>query len=193
MDESMRGVYKNGEGWMATYSNRKTIGKVIKYFSRKEDAENYRLLLEKEYGNPSDLKNHNYKDRTGIKYGNLTYIGDSPIATPKGSPRALFRNNITNKIEEHTVGNVRKGDVSGFKGLDVSPRKNNSSGIPGVSYQKNRNTWFAYIWIKSKRINLGYYSDIEDAKKARKNAMTMYLEKGEIPQSHAKQQLKETK
>jgi len=45
---------------------------------------------------------------------------------------------------------------------------NNSSGTTGVSWSKNECAWKAYITYKGKRINLGTYSNIEDAIKVRK-------------------------
>ena len=39
----------------------------------------------------------------------------------------------------------------------------NTSGVTGVSWQRNTHKWFAYIWDKGKRINLGYYEDLEEA------------------------------
>ena len=45
--------------------------------------------------------------------------------------------------------------------------KNSTSGIKGVSFLKNRNKWECYIKINYKKINLGLFSNIEDAKLAR--------------------------
>jgi hypothetical protein len=50
----------------------------------------------------------------------------------------------------------------------------NTSGIKGVSWDKNMNKWFAYIGYNNKRISLGYYDDIKEAEKARKEANIKY-------------------
>ena len=47
---------------------------------------------------------------------------------------------------------------------------NNKSGCRGVCYYKEAKSWRAYISFKKKRYYLGYYKNIEDAKKARKDA-----------------------
>ena len=46
-------------------------------------------------------------------------------------------------------------------------QKNNTSGVCGVSFQKNTSKWFSYINQNGNRINCGYYETIEQAKNAR--------------------------
>jgi hypothetical protein len=50
-----------------------------------------------------------------------------------------------------------------------SLNKNNTSGLKGVSFHKNRNKWCAHIAINGKKINLGYFMNIEDAKRMRQH------------------------
>lgn len=45
--------------------------------------------------------------------------------------------------------------------------KNNTSGVKGVHFHKQKNKWMAYIKIDGIQINLGYYDNIEDAQAAR--------------------------
>lgn len=47
---------------------------------------------------------------------------------------------------------------------------NSTSGVKGVTWQKNRKYWEAHIAIDQKKIHLGSFSTIEDATKARKEA-----------------------
>lgn len=47
---------------------------------------------------------------------------------------------------------------------------NNSSGHKGVSFDKSRNKWIAYITFNKKNYNLGRYDKYEDAVIARENA-----------------------
>jgi len=44
-----------------------------------------------------------------------------------------------------------------------STHKNNTSGITGVRWVEKRGKWHSYIRVNYKRINLGYYTDFEDA------------------------------
>ena len=55
------------------------------------------------------------------------------------------------------------------------PSKHNSSKYKGVSWDKRRKKWKAYITHKGKRINLGCYIDEEDAARAYdKKAIELY-------------------
>jgi len=49
-------------------------------------------------------------------------------------------------------------------------RNDNTSGYLGVCYFKGRDKWRSYINNNGKQHHLGYYDNIEDAKKARKRA-----------------------
>ena len=52
--------------------------------------------------------------------------------------------------------------------------KNNSSGFPGVCYETKANKFRAYINIYGEKIRLGYYSNLNDAIRARVNAENLY-------------------
>ncbi|MCL2575711.1 MAG: AP2 domain-containing protein [Defluviitaleaceae bacterium] len=45
--------------------------------------------------------------------------------------------------------------------------KNNTSGVRGVSFNKRKQKWRAYIRFKGKSMHLGYFDELEDAKAAR--------------------------
>jgi hypothetical protein len=66
-------------------------------------------------------------------------------------------NHVTNlRYASHTENNQNK-----------SISKNNTSGIKGVRWYKQQKKWRAYIKIDKIQIHLGFFDDIEDAKKAR--------------------------
>ena len=52
---------------------------------------------------------------------------------------------------------------------------NNTSGTTGVSWSISNSKWHAYIKLNRKNINLGYYTDINEAIKARKEAEIKYF------------------
>lgn len=54
-------------------------------------------------------------------------------------------------------------------------QSNNTSGYTGVYWSKEHSKWHAQIECNKKRIHLGYYNDIEDAVKARKQAEIEYF------------------
>ena len=55
-------------------------------------------------------------------------------------------------------------------------RSNNTSGVPGVEWMKDKQKWRSSICFKGKRQYLGNYSKFEDAVKARKRAEEEYFE-----------------
>ena len=59
------------------------------------------------------------------------------------------------------------------KNLSIS--KNNTSGITGVSWYKKNSKWIAQIRINRKLVHLGYFENLEDAAKARKEAEEKYF------------------
>ena len=52
--------------------------------------------------------------------------------------------------------------------------KNNSSGFPGVCYETKANKYRAYISVYGEKIRLGYFSNLNDAIRARVNAENLY-------------------
>ena len=62
-------------------------------------------------------------------------------------------------------------------------QSNNTSGTSGVSWNKNKNKWRAYITLNHKRIELGYYNNINEAITTRLKAEKQHF--GEFaPQKH---------
>lgn len=53
-------------------------------------------------------------------------------------------------------------------------RKNNTSGANGVFWDKQLQKYRTYIFVQGEKINLGCYSKLEDAKKARELAEDKY-------------------
>ena len=56
-----------------------------------------------------------------------------------------------------------------------SEYKNNTSGVKGVKWNKDRRKWQVQINHNKKRIHLGLYSDFEEAKKVRLEAEEKYF------------------
>jgi hypothetical protein len=59
--------------------------------------------------------------------------------------------------------------------MNKSIQTNNTSGVPGVSWRKDRNKWRAFITFNGKQISLGLYVNKEDAINARKEAEIKYF------------------
>lgn len=58
--------------------------------------------------------------------------------------------------------------------INQRTRLSNTSGHKGVFFHKRRNKWCARITLNSKQIDLGYFSNIEDAIEARLKAEELY-------------------
>ncbi len=58
--------------------------------------------------------------------------------------------------------------------MNSSQSRNNSSGVKGVSFQKNKNKWHAQICVNRVRIHIGLYETIEEAQHARILAARKY-------------------
>lgn len=87
---------------------------------------------------------------------------------PAGQIDHIDGDRMNNRIE-----NLR--DVSQSENMHNSKKpKNNSSGFPGVSWSTRDQKWMAYIKVNNRRINLGYFEDINDAVQARKMAKMKY-------------------
>lgn len=63
----------------------------------------------------------------------------------------------------NSISNLRLADNS-LNGMNVGIKKNNSSGVKGVSWDKTRSLWMARVQINGKQINLGRFSCMEQAK-----------------------------
>ena len=58
--------------------------------------------------------------------------------------------------------------------MNKSKRVNNTSGITGVSWDKESNKWKSQIAINNRKINLGRYSTKEEAIRVRQEAEIEY-------------------
>lgn len=58
--------------------------------------------------------------------------------------------------------------------LNFGMQKNNTSGVRGVVFAKERSKWMARIKVNGKDVFLGYFSELSDARIARKEAEVKY-------------------
>lgn len=74
----------------------------------------------------------------------------------------------------HVRSDNRIDNLRNVAGLDnqknVSKRKDNNSGFTGVSWNAKSSKWVAQMQVNKKKIHLGYFSSLEDAVCARKQA-----------------------
>lgn len=58
---------------------------------------------------------------------------------------------------------------------NLGVRRDNTSGVPGVVWNKRKNKWFVRIYSDGKQICLGYYESFDDAVAARKAGERKYF------------------
>ena len=80
---------------------------------------------------------------------------------------------------KHKLYDNRKSELRAIKHYrniqnHIKP-SNNTSGVMGVSWNKRKEKWESYITICKKRKKLGYFTDFDEAVKARKKAEEKYF------------------
>lgn len=88
------------------------------------------------------------------------------------SPDKIPDHNNRNKLDNRK-SNLRIVDKS-FNAINTDIRTSNTSGVTGVSWNKNTNSWRAYISYQGKRIELGHRKDFKKAVVLRLNAENKY-------------------
>jgi len=78
------------------------------------------------------------------------------------------RNKQNNKIENLRLATNQQNC------MNVEVKKNNTSGVKGVYFNKKQQKWVARIGFNYNKINLGSFEKIEDAARAYKNAEKKY-------------------
>ncbi len=76
------------------------------------------------------------------------------------------KRSIEQNLKYHTNLQVIRND---------KPPKHNTSGVKGVTWDKDTRKWYAYITLHRKRISLGRFKDFEEAVRVRKAAEDEYF------------------
>lgn len=84
-----------------------------------------------------------------------------------------FIDHINHDVTDNRISNLRSVSKRG-NSLNQKRRKTNKSGFTGVCWSNESNKWRAYIQDNGKRVELGYFSDFDDAVKTRKEANAKY-------------------
>ena len=89
-------------------------------------------------------------------------------------PKGMVVDHINHNAADNRLSNLRIcTQLDNSKNHKVS--KNNKTGITGVTWHKASSKWEARITIGGKRINLGTFNNLEDAKQARLEAELKYF------------------
>lgn len=143
----------------------------------------------KRYGENSQCAQWDH-DKLGKRYGRLTVI-DYAGSNKHGKAKYLCRCDCGNTTiatgtelangqtvscgcwQRESMAKYRaKDQVDGtaLHSIKSKPRKNNTSGIVGVHWNKRARMWQAYIRLRGKNHHLGWFKHFEDAAEARREA-----------------------
>ena len=122
------------------------------------------------------IKNHTWSEGRlgeGSGYARATIKGKQVMMHNFIMRCKLVDHKNRNKLDNQK-SNLRKA-TSQQNSFNGSVRKNSSSGILGVSWDKRLEKWRAYITLNGKQIYLGCYINKEDAIKARLDGERKYF------------------
>lgn len=101
----------------------------------------------------------------------------------------IYHNGTNPNYIDHINGETFDNRIENLRDCNLNQNlfnkkknKNNSSGIKGISWSKQKNRWRARILFERKEIHIGYFSDIKKAefelKKARKQIHGLFANNG---------------
>lgn len=105
--------------------------------------------------------------------GNATYVGISELILGKINSCGCLRTETSRKNGKKAGKYIKDNfciENTNVNNLTAKKPKNNTSGIKGVSWDKERQKWVAQIVFQGKYYNLGRYDKKEDAAEIRKIA-----------------------
>lgn len=122
-----------------------------------------------------------YEDNYGYAVSrNINKIGKSVNI----KMHRLIMNDFSNKVIDHINHNTLDNRKQNLRivtrvqnQMNMSKRKDNTSGFTGVHFNKRSDKWMATIQVNYKSINLGTFKNKEDAIEARKKAEEKYFGK----------------
>jgi len=107
-----------------------------------------------------------------------SYSGDSTGYCRNQATKTYLHHTILGKKDGHEVDHKDRNGLNNRKNnlrhvihsdnnYNMSKPSNNTSGVVGVSWRKNRNKWRAHIKVNKKYVHLGHFKNFEDAVTAR--------------------------
>lgn len=151
---------------MSEFDNKKINkgGRPLKNFKNKKVG---KLTVLKIVGKS---KNNGYIWRCQCECGNIKDIVSTSLISgntlscgcyqKEEAKKGLIEKRKKNQVDSTNLGLIASDKV----------RKNNTSGVPGVYFDKQKKRWRSYIRCQGKNYFLGLYDKFEDAVKARKEA-----------------------
>jgi hypothetical protein len=157
-------------------ANMKIINEMNKAFERWKVIDDYDSYSVSTFGRVrNDTTGKVLKGRSVNSDGyRLAHIQGTCVKIHRLVANAFINNPNNKKCVDHKDNNKVNNNITNLRwathtenNINASMRKDNISGIKGVSWCKQQKKWRAQIQIDGLKIHLGCFDDIEDAKKAR--------------------------
>lgn len=138
-------------------------------------SDDVRQIFYYENGNLHWKENRGCRIKKGMKAGSLDRKGYRQVNVNKKVYKLhrliyLYHHNHIPKILDHIDGDKLNNKIENLRAASPSEsqcnrglQKNNSSGIKGVYWDKNRKKWEAYCQYQRKKKTLGRYNTKEEA------------------------------
>lgn len=88
-------------------------------------------------------------------------------------PEGMQVDHINHDRTDNRIENLRLVNAN-ESGKNQKASVRNKSGVVGVSWKKSKNKWHSQIMVNGKQIHLGFFDNIDEAKKARIDAERKY-------------------
>ena len=126
---------------------------------------------------PLEIKGTNTVWLCQCECGNMHKVAIDLLNSGKTKSCGCLHKETASELGKNTSSDLNSKNVVESTNINNITRqtllRNNKSGITGVYWDKSRNKWMAQIEFQKKHYNLGRYSNIDDAIKARKEAEKM--------------------
>ena len=155
----------------------KRLGKALKISSKHGDF----------YTRVDDDIYNQFKGKLSIRIKNKTNVkGEVSTLYYVMAPKDYLHRIITNAPKGYEVDHIDRNTLNNRRenlrictrqenSRNKTKQRNNTSGYKGVSWDKAKKKWRAFISVDKKQIFLGRYDNIEEAIKARQQADIKYF------------------
>lgn len=174
---------KNGTTQSCGCIRKEALHKKLKKYNDYEVQEDY-VIMYTQKGEPFYVDLEDFWKVKNIcwfknKDGYLTGLLDNkrPIRLHRhimDCPDNLVVDHINHDITDNRKNNLRIATAS-QNGMNKQKSKRNTSGVTGVCWHKAHNKWISRITVGNQQICLGYFENIDDAIKVRKEAEEKYF------------------